>query len=64
MGLGRTHKQEFKMKSICTTKERGWLMQIECKWCDKFNKKNFKHKFCTTHNLCEETPFPSLEYIL
>jgi hypothetical protein len=23
MGLGQTHKQEFKMKSTCTTKEKG-----------------------------------------
>ncbi len=33
MGLGRTHKQEFKMRSTYTTKKKWWLMQIEWKWC-------------------------------
>jgi hypothetical protein len=31
MGLRRTHKQKFKMTSTYTTKERGQLMQVECK---------------------------------
>jgi hypothetical protein len=31
MGQGQIHKQTFKMKSTCTTKEKRWLMQIECK---------------------------------
>jgi hypothetical protein len=60
MGLGQTHKQEFKMKSTYITKERGRLMQIECKWCGGLNKDNFKHKFYMAHNLQKETPFPSL----
>jgi hypothetical protein len=51
MGLGWTHKQKFKMKSTCTTKKRGRLVQIECKWCNEFNKNNLKHKLCTTHTL-------------
>jgi hypothetical protein len=48
------------MKSICTTKEKGRLMQIEWKWCDKFNENNFKHKIYTARNLWEEALFPSL----
>jgi hypothetical protein len=60
MGLGKTHKQEFKMKSTCTTKERRQLVQIEFKWCDELNRDNFKHKFYTAYNLWEEAPFPSL----
>jgi len=35
-------------------------MQIERKWCNKFNKYNFKLKFYTGRNLWEEAPFPSL----
>jgi hypothetical protein len=35
-------------------------MQVECKWCDKFNKDNLKQKFYTAHNLWEEAPLPSL----
>jgi hypothetical protein len=35
-------------------------MQIECKWCDKFNKDNFKHKFYTACNFWEEAPSSSL----
>ncbi len=35
-------------------------MQVEWKWCDKFNNDNFKHKLYTTHNLWENAPFPSL----
>jgi hypothetical protein len=60
MGLGQTHKQEFKMKSTCTTKKRGRLMQIESKWCSGLSKDKFKHKLYTTHNLWEEAPLPSL----
>ncbi len=61
MGLGQPHKQEFKMKSTLTTKERGYLMQVECKWCNEFNKgQNLKHKLYTTYNLWEEAPLPSL----
>jgi hypothetical protein len=32
------------MKSTYTTQERGWSMQVECKWCDGLSKDNFKHK--------------------
>jgi len=35
-------------------------MQVEWKWCDRFSKENFKHKFYTTHNLWEEVPLPFL----
>jgi hypothetical protein len=28
-----------------------WLMQVECKWCDKFSKNNLKQKLYTTRNL-------------
>jgi hypothetical protein len=45
MGLGWTHKWEFKMKSTCTTKKIGWLVQVEWKWCSGLDKDNFKHKF-------------------
>jgi hypothetical protein len=63
MGLKRTHKQEFKMRSTCTTKKTKQLMEVKWKWCSGFNK-NFKHKFYTTHNLWEEAPFRSLYYSL
>jgi hypothetical protein len=33
MGLRWIHKQKFKMKSTCTTKKRGHLVQVEYKWC-------------------------------
>ncbi len=45
MGLGWTHKREFKMKSTCTTKKKKQLMQVEWKWCDAFNKYNL-NKTC------------------
>jgi hypothetical protein len=35
-------------------------MQIEHKWCNKFNKDNLKLKLYTSHNIWEEAPFPSL----
>ncbi len=52
------------MKSICTTKKRRRLVQVEWTWCNKLSKDNFKHKLCTTHNLWEEATLPSLQYIL
>ncbi len=49
MGLRQTHKQEFKMKSTYTTKDKRRLMQIEWKWCDELSKDNLKHSFtCPT----------------
>jgi len=30
------------MKSTYTTKEKGRLVQVERKWCDEFNRDNFK----------------------
>jgi hypothetical protein len=50
----------FKMKSTCTTKKRGQLMQIEWKWCDRLSRDDLKHKLYIAHNLWEEAPFPSL----
>jgi hypothetical protein len=64
MGLGQTHKREFKMMSTCTTKQIRRLMQVKWKWCGRLNRDNLKHKLHTAHNLWEETPFPSLEYTL
>jgi hypothetical protein len=58
MGLEQTQKREFKMKSIYTTKKRGWLMQIEWKWCDELNRGIFKHKFYTVCNFWEDAPLP------
>jgi len=58
MGLGRSHKRELKMKSTYTTKKKGWSMQVEWKWCNKFSKDNLKHKLYTTHNLWEEALVP------
>jgi hypothetical protein len=63
MGLGRTHKREFKMRSICTTKKIGRLVQIEWKWCNKVNKDNLKHKLYTTCNHWEEAPLPSIDIL-
>jgi hypothetical protein len=60
MGLEQTHKQEFKIKSTCTTKKRERLVQVEHKWCDGFSKDKFKHKLYTAHNLWEEAPLCSL----
>ncbi len=60
MGLGWTHKREFKMRSTCTTKKRGKLVQVEWKWCDGRNRDNFKHKLYITYNLWEEAPLSSL----
>jgi hypothetical protein len=48
------------MKSTCKTKERGQLVQIECKWCNKLNRDNLKHKFYMTYNFWEEAPLPSI----
>jgi hypothetical protein len=36
--------------------ERKQLMQVECKWRDKFNKDNLKHKFYISRNFYEEAP--------
>jgi hypothetical protein len=41
-------------------KERGQLVQVECKWCNEFSRDNLKHNFYIAHNLWEEAPFPSL----
>jgi len=58
MGLGGT--QKFKMKSTCTAKERGQLVQVERKWCNGLSRDNLKHKLYMTYNLWEEAPLPSL----
>jgi hypothetical protein len=52
------------MKSMCITKERGQLMQVECKWCNELKRNNFKDKLYTTHNLWDETPLPSVSHIM
>jgi hypothetical protein len=59
MGLGQIHKQKFKMKSTCTTKERGRLVQVECKWYDILNRDNLKHKIYTACHLWKEALLPS-----
>ncbi len=51
MGLGQTQKQEFNMELIYTTKQKGQLMQVGCKWCDGLNRDNFNLKFYTARNL-------------
>jgi hypothetical protein len=48
------------MKSTYTTKEKGRLMQVEFKWCNKLSKDNLKHKLYTAYNLQEEAPLFSL----
>jgi hypothetical protein len=48
------------MKLTYTTKERGRLVQVECKWWGKFSKDNLKHKLYRVRNLWEEAPLPSL----
>jgi hypothetical protein len=60
MGLGKTHNQEFKIKSTYTTEERGQLVQIKHKWCNWLNKNNLKHKLYMACNFWEEAPLPSL----
>jgi len=60
MGLGWTHKREFKMIWTCTIKKRGRLVQVEWKWCGGLNRDNFKHKLHMARNLWEEAPLPSL----
>jgi hypothetical protein len=42
------------MISTCITKKKRQLMQVEWKWCDKFNRDNLKHKLYMTCNLLEE----------
>jgi hypothetical protein len=59
MGLERTHKQEFKMKSTCIIKEKGRLVIIKHKWCDGLSRNNFKHKFYKAY-IWEKAPLPSL----
>jgi hypothetical protein len=51
MGLKSIHKQKFKIKLAYTTKERRWLVQVECKWYDGLGRDNLKHKFYMAHNL-------------
>jgi hypothetical protein len=46
------------MRSTCTTKKRGWSVQVEWKWCSGLNRDNLQHKLYTTHNLWEEAPPP------
>jgi hypothetical protein len=60
MGVERTHKQEFKMKSTCTTKEKGRLVQVKHKWCGGLSRNNLKNKFYKAYNLWEKAPLPSL----
>jgi len=64
MELGWTHKVEFKMRSTYIIKEKRQLLQVKWKWCSELSKDNFKHKIYKTHNLWEETPLPSLYYII
>jgi hypothetical protein len=40
MGLRWTHKQKFQMKLTCIIHKRGWLVQVEWKWCDGFSRDN------------------------
>jgi len=58
MGLGQTHKREFKRKSTYTTKKKKQLVQVEWKWCDGPTWSNLKHKFNMARNLWEEAPLP------
>ncbi len=44
MGLEETHKQKFDMKLTKTAKQRGQLVQIGWKWCNRLNRDNFKIK--------------------
>jgi hypothetical protein len=64
MRLGQTRKREFKMKSTCTTKKRGRLVQVKWKWCNGLNRDNLKHKLYMTRKFWEEAPLSSLLYIL
>jgi hypothetical protein len=64
MELGWTHKVEFKMRSTYTINERRQLLQVKWKWCSELSRDNLKHKIFKTHNLWEETPLPSLYYIM
>jgi len=59
MGLERTHKWEFKMRSTYVTTKRKQLMQVELKWCSKLSKDNLKHKLSTTFNLWRRHHPPS-----
>jgi len=65
MGLGQTHKQEFKMLSTCTTKKKRRLVQVEWKWCGGLSKDNFKHK--ASHGPQPlgggTTPFPIVYFV-
>jgi hypothetical protein len=60
MGLGQTHKWEFKMRSNCTITKRGQLVQVEWKWCIELKRDNLKHKLYMVCNLWDEAPLPSL----
>jgi hypothetical protein len=44
MGLEETQKQKFDMKLTNTAKQRGQLVQIGRKWCNRLNRDNFKIK--------------------
>ncbi len=50
IGLRQTHKQKFNMKLIYTIKQKKQLMQVGCKWCNGFNRDNFKFKFYMAYN--------------
>ncbi len=63
-GTRTNSQQEIKMRSTCTTKKRGRLVQVEWKWCGGLNRDNLKHKLYTACNLWEEAPLPSLQYTL
>jgi hypothetical protein len=64
MGLGRIHKQKFKIKSTYTMKKRRRLMQVKWKWCGGLSRDNLKHKLYMACNLWEEALLPSLLYTL
>jgi hypothetical protein len=48
------------MKSTYRTKEKGWLMQIECKWCSRLSRHSLKHKLYVICDLWEEASLPSI----
>ncbi len=53
-------------ESTYTTKERGWLVQVECKWCDGLNRDNLRHKLYTSLQPLGggTTPLPIIYYVI
>ncbi len=64
MGLGWTHKQEFKLRSICTNKQKRRLIEVGPKMLHKWTMNKASSQDTPWPRLGEEPLPPLLYYII